>query len=131
MNLVTEFKFMVRHVRGGFISLPSMLSLASFVCKRRMKEIGVRKVVGATQHEILVMLPVFFLKLSVAGFIIAMPPGLWIGHQWLSGFAYGIQIKPWMFFATAGSVLVLTSGAIGGFVVRASKTNPATILKRE
>lgn len=114
-----------------FISLLGLFSLASFICQRRTKEIGIRKAVGASTHEITVMLLAFFLRILFVSTLIAFPVGLLAAEGWLSTFAYAISIQAWMIFVTGGTAIILMLGAIGGFIFRAANTSPSLTLKSE
>ena len=96
-----------------FIACLGLFGLATFIAEQRTKEIGIRKVLGASVQGIIQMLSKDFMKLVAIAFIIAAPLAWWAMNIWLQDFAYRINIE-WWFFALAAVVLMeilpLTSG---------------------
>lgn len=89
-----------------FISCPGLLGLATFTTQRRTKEIGVRKVLGASVSNILRLVSIDFLKLVVLAIIIAIPI-VWLAmDKWLQDFAYRINIS-WWIFLVAGALAII------------------------
>jgi putative ABC transport system permease protein len=88
------------------ISCLGLLGLATYTAQRKVKEIGIRKVLGASVQSILVLLSKDFMKLIVVSLVLAVPVGWYIMHQWLQDFAYRISIG-WWIFAVAGVLSLL------------------------
>lgn len=108
-----------------------LFGLAAFTIEQRTKEIGVRKVLGASLASINTLLSVDFLKLVILAVIIASPIAWWAMHNWLQGFAYRINISWWM-FAAAGSVAIITAIiTISYHAVKAGIANPVESLRSE
>jgi len=108
-----------------------LFGLAAFTVAQRTKEIGIRKVLGASAAGITALLSKDFLKLVVLAIIIASPIAWWSMHKWLQGFAYRITISWWM-FALAGGIAILTAIVTVSFQsIRASMANPVKSLKSE
>ncbi|MCR8556877.1 ABC transporter permease [Mucilaginibacter sp. BJC16-A38] len=108
-----------------------LFGLAAFTIEQRTKEIGVRKVLGASLASINTLLSVDFLKLVVLAIIIASPIAWWAMHNWLQGFAYRINISWWM-FAAAGFVAIITAVATVSYhAIRAGIANPVESLRSE
>jgi putative ABC transport system permease protein len=113
------------------ISCLGLFGLASFTTERRTKEIGVRKVLGASVLSITSLLAKDFLKLVVVAIGIASPVAYYFSSQWLADFAYHIDIQWWV-FVLAGLVAVLIAFATVSFQsVRAALANPVKSLRSE
>ncbi len=114
-----------------FISCLGLLGLASYSTIQRTKEIGVRKVLGASVTGIISLLSVDFIKLVVLAFIIASPLGWYVMNMWLNGFAYHTNIG-WQIFALAGvASLLIAFGAISFQAIKAALANPVKSLRTE
>src|SRR5690606_19282653 len=88
-----------------FVAGLGLFGLAIFTANQRKKEIGIRKVIGATVPDITRMLSTEFIKLVLVAIIISSPIAWWIMYKWLENFAYRIEIQWWM-FALAGLVAI-------------------------
>ncbi len=105
------------------------MSLLSF--QQKTKELSVRKVLGATLRNMLVLLVGDFTKLILLAVVLAAPLAWWIMNGWLANFSYRIHIHP-MVFVGSGLVLVLIAwGTLSYFTIKASRLNPAETLKNE
>uniref|UniRef100_UPI0035B5C220 ABC transporter permease n=1 Tax=Dyadobacter beijingensis TaxID=365489 RepID=UPI0035B5C220 len=114
-----------------FISCLGLFGLATFTAEQRTKEIGVRKVLGASVAGIVALLSKDFLKLVVMAIVLASPVAWYVMKQWLQGFAYQIDIEWWM-FALAGIIAVLIAVFTISFQsVRAALMNPVKSLRSE
>ncbi|HWB93620.1 MAG TPA: FtsX-like permease family protein, partial [Puia sp.] len=113
------------------ISCLGLLGLAAFTAQQRVREIGIRKVLGATVMNIITLLSRDFIKLVLVSVIIATPIAWWTMHSWLQDFAYHIPLSPW-FLAGAGilalAIAVLT---IASQSIRAARANPVKNLRSE
>jgi putative ABC transport system permease protein len=122
---------------NGFATLAILISclglfgLTSFSTEQRLKEIGIRKVLGAGMPSLVILLAKGFLRLVSVAVLIALPIGYWIVHRWLQGFSAQVEIGWPVFAATAGIVMVIALATISVQVVRAALTNPVNILKNE
>jgi putative ABC transport system permease protein len=113
------------------ISGLGLLGLATFAAQHRTKEIGIRKVLGASVMSVVGLLTKDFLTLVLASFLIASPLAWWAMNHWLEDFAYRIDM-PWWVFALAGSVAVLLAFLTVGFQgLRAALANPVKSLRSE
>ena len=113
------------------ISLMGVFGLVMFDTERRKKEIGVRRVNGATIEEILGMFNMKFIKIIFVSFIIAVPVSWWIIRVYLESYAYKTPIYIWVFFVALLAVLIITTGVV---TLRAYKTvtaNPVEALRTE
>jgi len=113
------------------ISCLGLSGLAAFNAESRTKEIGIRKVLGASVGNIAVLLSRNFIYLMIFAMLIAFPVTWWLMHAWLAGFAYRTQMG-WGIFAMAGSSLVLVALLTVSYQsVRAAVANPAESLRTE
>jgi len=113
------------------ISCLGLFGLAAFTAQRRQKEIGIRKVVGASVSSVVVMLSKDFLKLVFIAVIIAIPLVWWTMNVWLNSFAYRIQIGADVFIIAAGSIILITLITISFKSVKAAIANPVNSLRSE
>lgn len=114
-----------------FISCLGLFGLATFTAQRRTKEIGIRKVLGASVINIIRMISVDFLKLVIIAIIIAVPVGWFFMSKWLQNFAYKTNIG-WWIFALAGIIAVLIAiGTVSSQAIRAARANPVKSLRIE
>jgi putative ABC transport system permease protein len=111
------------------ISSLGLFGLAAFTAQRRQKEIGIRKVVGATVSHIVVLLSADFLQLVLVAVLIAFPIAWWAMHRWVQGFAYRIEIGLVVFLATGGAIMVVTALTISYQAIRAARANPVRSLR--
>lgn len=114
-----------------FISCLGMFGLISFMAKRKVKEIGIRKVLGAGVAKIVVLLSKDYMILVGIAALIAFPIAWYVMNVWLGSFAYSISIQWWM-FAIAGAVaLLITSFTLGLQAVKSAMANPVKSLRTE
>jgi putative ABC transport system permease protein len=113
------------------ISCLGLFGLAAFSAEQRTKEIGIRKVMGASVPGIVGLLSADFLKLIVIAFLIAAPLGWWAMHRWLDVFAYHVPISGWTFALAGGSLLVIAMSVVGYQALKAAVINPIRSLRAE
>jgi len=114
-----------------FIACLGLFGLATFTVESRVKEIGVRKVLGASVQSIVSLLSKDFLLLVLIAFLIASPLAWWAMHKWLQDFAYRIDIAWWV-FVIAGSIAFLIALLTVCFqAIKAAMANPVESLKTE
>jgi putative ABC transport system permease protein len=113
------------------ISCLGLLGLSAFSAVRRKKEIGMRKVLGATVSGITLLLSMDFVKLVVIALLIASPLSWWIMNNWLQGFAYRITIPLWAFIASGIAAIIIALLTVGFNAVKAAIANPVKSLKSE
>ena len=114
-----------------FIACLGLLGLSLFATAQRTKEIGVRKVLGASISNILVLLSKDFIKLVLIASIIAFPVAWWIMHKWLQDFAYRISISWWIFLGAGLLAVIIALGAISFQAFKAAIANPVKSLRTE
>jgi len=108
-----------------------LFSLSSFLAVQRTKEIGIRKVLGASIMNILVLLSWYFLRLVILAMIIASPLAWYIMNQWLEGYAHRISISWWIFLLSASMVVFIALATIIFQVFKTANVNPVKILRTE
>ncbi len=114
-----------------FISCLGLFGLASFMAEQRTKEIGVRKVLGATVTSILLLLSKEFAKWVLIANIIAWPVAYFAMNKWLQGYAYRINIAVWSFILAALLALTIALFTVSYQAVRAATSNPVDALRYE
>ena len=114
-----------------FVACLGLFGLATFTAEQRTKEIGVRKVLGASVAGIIALLSKDFLKLVIVALLIATPAAWWLMDRWLQEFAYKIEVTWWM-FALAGVLSILVAlCTISYQSVKAALMNPVESLRSE
>ncbi len=113
------------------ISSLGLFGLAAFTAQKRRKEIGIRKVIGASVGGITTMLSLDFLKLIFLSLLIAFPISWWLMENWLQGFAYRIPVTPFVFLITGVFIVLITLCTIGFQSVKAAIANPVNSLRAE
>ncbi len=114
-----------------FIACLGLLGLSLFTTAQRTKEIGVRKVLGASVPSIVFLLSKDFIRLIVLAFLIASPLAWWVMHNWLEGFAYRIPISWWIFPSAGLLAFFIAIGTVSFQTVKAAGMNPVTSLRSE
>ncbi|MNE59602.1 FtsX-like permease family protein [compost metagenome] len=114
-----------------FISCLGLLALIAYMAETRMKEIAVRKVLGASVTQVTSLLSVDFIKLVLIAILIASPIAWWVMDKWLQDYSYRIQIQ-WYYFAFAGLMAILISMATISYqAIKAALSNPVNSLRNE
>lgn len=134
-------KFITEELIGKLTNIFSMLAificclglagLASFTIEKRFREIGVRKVLGASVQQLLVLISKEFLKLVVIAFVIAAPLTYWLMSNWLNNYNYRIAIHLWLFAVVGVVMLLLTLTVVSLNTIRAAMGNPVKSLRTE
>lgn len=114
-----------------FISCLGLFGLATFSIKQRTKEIGIRKVLGASIFSITTLLSLDFLKLVLVSILVAVPVAYYFMAEWLKDFAYRVSIEWWIFAATGVVAIVIALLTISYQAIRAALVNPVKSLKTE
>lgn len=114
-----------------FISLLGLFGLASFTLERRTKEIGLRKILGATDWRVTALVSRDFFTLLLLAFGLALPLGYWFQEQWLSQFAYRVELGVWLFLACGLLNMALAGVVLLHHSLRIARTNPVEALRWE
>jgi len=114
-----------------FIACLGLLGLSLFATAQRTKEIGVRKVLGASVLNIVGLLSKDFIVLVAVAFVVASPVAWWVMHRWLQDFAYRIDIEWWVFAAAGVLAATIALATISFQAIRAATANPVKSLRTE
>lgn len=113
------------------INVLGLVGLLSFMVEQKTKEIGIRKVLGASIADISFILSKDFLRLIVIAFLIAAPVAGYLMNKWLQNFAYRTNISWWVFGVSVAAAFVVTGMAVGYQTIKAALANPIKALKSE
>ena len=113
------------------INILGLVGLLSFMIEQKTKEIGVRKVLGATIADISLVLSKDFIRLIIIAFLLAAPVAWYLMHNWLQDFAYRTSISWWIFAATVLGAIAITALAVGYQTIKAALMNPIKSLRSE
>jgi ABC-type antimicrobial peptide transport system permease subunit len=114
-----------------FISCLGLLGLVIFTTNSRKKEIGVRKVLGASVSQITSSLSTDFIRLVLLAFVIAAPIAWWASYKWLQNYAYKTNMSWWLFAISGFSMLLLALITLSIETIKAAKANPVKSLRTE
>jgi len=114
-----------------FISCLGLFGLATYMAENRIKEIGVRKVLGASVTGITALLSKDFIKLVIVSFVVAAPIAWWLMHKWLQDFTYRVNIQWWVFAAACILSVAIALITVSYQSIRAALANPVKSLRTE
>jgi putative ABC transport system permease protein len=113
------------------IACLGLFGLATFTAEQRVKEIGVRKVLGASVYQIVALMSKDFMKLVFISIVISSPVAYYLMDEWLSGFAYRIGIKWWVFLIGGSAAILVAVFTVSLQAVKAALANPVKSLRSE
>ena len=122
---------MIFAVLAVFISCLGLFGMASYMAEQRVKEIGVRKVLGATVFTIWQLLSKDFVVLVLIAFVIAIPLGYYFMSNWLQSYPYRTSLSWWIFAATGSGALLITLLTVSYQAIKAALANPVKSLRTE
>ncbi len=125
-NIATTFSILVI-----FVACLGLLGLAAFSMEQRIKEIGIRKVLGASIPEIVFLLSNEYTKLVLISNLVAWPTAYYFMNKWLQNFAYRIDISWWMFVLAGGIALLIALATVSFQAIKAATANPVKSLRYE
>jgi ABC-type antimicrobial peptide transport system permease subunit len=114
-----------------FISCLGLFGLAAFTAERRVKEIGIRKVLGTSMTGIVALLSKDFIRIVALSCLISFPISWWAMRQWLDSYAYRVQIQWWMFLLPALLALLIALLTVSIQAIKAAMANPIKALRSE
>jgi putative ABC transport system permease protein len=113
------------------IACLGLLGLAAFITEQRTKEIGVRKVLGASVVEVIALLSSEFVKWVLIANVAAWPLAYYVMNNWLQNFAYRVDISAWIFAAAGALALVVALATVSSHAIKAATANPVESLRYE
>ncbi len=113
------------------LSCLGLFGLAAYTAERRTKEIGIRRVLGATVAQVVGLLTREYVALVALAALVAVPVAVWAMSRWLDGFAYRVALGPGLFVGAVALALAFALVAVGGQAWRAARTDPARALRTE
>lgn len=114
-----------------FVACLGLFGLAAFIAEQRTKEIGIRKVLGASVAGVTKLLTIDFLKLVVLSMLIASPIGWYLMDKWLMAFSYRITISPWAFIVAGLTAILFALLTVSSHAIKAAIANPVKSLRSE
>jgi putative ABC transport system permease protein len=108
-----------------------LFALSAFMAEQRSKEIGIRKVLGASVTQVTALMSKDFVKLVLIAIVLASPIAWWIMHKWLQDFAYRVNISWWIFLVAGLLVVMIALVTIGFQSIKAAVANPVQRLRAE
>jgi putative ABC transport system permease protein len=114
-----------------FLAILGLFGLSTLTAEQRTKEIGIRKSMGATRRDILRLILWQFAKPVLWANLIAWPAAYILMQRWLEGFAYHIDLAPWMFLAASGLALVIALATVIGHALLVARSHPVSALRYE
>jgi putative ABC transport system permease protein len=123
--------FIVFAVLAIVIASLGLFGLVTYAAEQRTKEIGIRKVLGASAGNIVRMLSTDFARLVIISALVAFPVAWWAMNRWLQDFAYRVQISWWIFLAAGALALFIALATVSVQAIRASLANPTDSLRSE
>jgi hypothetical protein len=125
-NLANTFAFL-----AVFIACLGLFGLASFTAERRTKEIGIRKVLGASVSNLMLLISRDFILLVLVAFLLAAPVAYYAMNQWLGEFAYRIEMGAWVFVLSGVTAVVIAWATVSYQSFRAAVSDPVKALRTE
>jgi len=113
------------------LALFGLIALTSLLTTLKKKEIGVRKVLGASTSQIILSFNKEYVRLIIIALLIASPFAYYAASRWLNNFAYKISIEPWVFFASAFMAFVVATAAVSFITYKSALANPVKSLKED
>ena len=113
------------------LSCMGLFGIASIIIRQRVKEIGVRKVLGASVSGIVALVSKEFIKPVIIAFLIAVPIGWWAMNKWLQNYAYRVNVQWWVFAIAGIAAVLITICTVSFQSIKAAIANPVKSLRTE
>lgn len=113
------------------ISVMGYMGLSLFFIRQRQKEIGIRKIMGSSSREVMILMLRTFCAPLLVSFVIAIPLSWYVMTDWLSNFSYRISLSPWIFVVTCAFALLVAVLSVSIQIIKAVRTNPVESIKTE
>jgi putative ABC transport system permease protein len=114
-----------------FIACVGLFGLVAYASQQRIKEISIRKVLGASTGKLITLLSKDFLKLIIIAILIACPLAFWGSQKWLQDFAYRTKMGIWIFILAAFLTTAITLVTVFFQSIKVARVNPSKILRNE
>jgi putative ABC transport system permease protein len=116
---------------AGLLAVLGLVAVAAYATRLRVKEIGIRKALGASVASVLLLLNREFAALVAVALALGAPVAWWAATAWLDGFAYRIAVNPLVFAAVGAGTLALAAAAVTWQSLSAARVDPARVLRSE
>lgn len=113
------------------VSVLGFIGMSLFFIRQRQKEIGIRKIMGSTSSEVMMLMLRTFCVPLLVSFVMAIPLSWYVMNDWLSNFSYRISLSPWIFVATCAFSLLVAVLSVSIQIMKAVRTNPVESIKTE
>ena len=113
------------------VSVLGFIGMSLFFIRQRQKEIGIRKIMGSTSSEVMMLMLRTFCVPLLVSFVMAIPLSWYVMNDWLSNFSYRISLSPWIFVATCAFSLLVAVFSVSIQIMKAVRTNPVESIKTE
>ena len=113
------------------ITCVGLYGLAAFLSQQRTKEIGIRKTLGASNAQVLILLLTIFGRLLLIACVVGLPITYYFASEWLAGFSYQTSLSVWVFGGAVLTMVIITFLTVGFETTKASMANPVVALKHE
>lgn len=113
------------------VSVLGFIGMSIFFIRQRQKEIGIRKIMGSTSSEVMMLMLRTFCVPLLVSFVMAIPLSWYVMNDWLSNFSYRISLSPWIFVATCAFALLVAVLSVSIQIIKAVRTNPVESIKTE
>lgn len=113
------------------VSVLGFIGMSIFFIRQRQKEIGIRKIMGSTSSEVMMLMLRTFCVPLLVSFVMAIPLSWYVMNDWLSNFSYRISLSPWIFVATCTFSLLVAVLSVSIQIMKAVRTNPVESIKTE
>jgi len=114
-----------------FISCLGLFGMASFMAEQRVREVGIRKVLGATTFSLWGLLSIDFVRLTGISILISVPVSYYFMHQWLNNYYYHSSMPWWIFVVSSAGALLITLATVSFHAIKAALMNPVKTLRSE
>jgi len=114
-----------------FVSCLGLFGVSAYASQLRIKEVGVRKVLGASVYNVTMLLSGNFMRLVLIATLLSLPLAWWTMNRWLNGFAYRVDIDVWVFVLSGILAMVVAMVTVGGQAMKAALMDPVRSLKME
>ena len=113
------------------VSVLGFIGMSLFFIRQRQKEIGIRKIMGSTSNEVMMLMLRTFCVPLLVSFVMAIPLSWYVMNDWLSNFSYRISLSPWIFVVTCAFSLLVAVLSVSIQIMKAVRTNPVESIKTE